>query len=287
MKKYLDIPVTEPLVSLDTHITYAHVKIGGILRGLKMSLMLPAGKAAPPKPFPVLVWAAGGGFLASESDNSIPQFTYFARRGYAVASIEYRTSNLAFFPAQIEDAKAAVRFLRAHADELGLDPNRVAIAGDSAGAYIANITGVTNGIKELDVGEYLHVSSDVQAVVSYYGGFNRIRWWEHNLKRHENAVSSRTKTELLMGGTPDEKPDIYAIGNAYLYDPMKMPPYLLLYGDADDKEARKQDDEFYEMLDKAGKEPEYYIFANAVHADNIFFQSAVKDIVLDFLNRRM
>jgi acetyl esterase/lipase len=118
---------------------------------------------------PVLIFAHGGRW-ARGSRERVPHLD-LVTAGYAIASVDYRLSGDAKFPAQIYDLKAAVRYLRANASELGIDPNRIGATGSSAGAHLAQLLGVTNGSAEHegDVGDYDNVSSDVNVIVSYYG----------------------------------------------------------------------------------------------------------------------
>src|ERR1035438_8305255 len=113
------------------------------------------------KDLPLIINIHGGAFRGGDKAMDVP-LDYLAR-GYAVASINYRLSQDAIFPAQIEDCKAAVRWLRANASKYGLDPSHFAAWGSSAGGHLAAMVGTTGGVKEYDVGENLGVSSRVQA----------------------------------------------------------------------------------------------------------------------------
>jgi len=118
---------------------------------------------------PLVVWIHGGAWRAGSKEN--PRALGLARRGYAVASINYRLSQAAIFPAQIEDCKAAIRFLRANAAKYSIDGDHVGAWGDSAGGHLAALLGTSGDVKELEgtVGDNLTVSSRVQCVVDYYG----------------------------------------------------------------------------------------------------------------------
>jgi hypothetical protein len=139
----------------------------------KLDLFLPR----EGKNLPLIIRVHGGAWMMGTKDWEKPED--FIRNGYAVASIGYRLSQHAKFPAQIEDCKAAVRFLRANAQKYNLDPNRFAAWGGSAGGHLAAMLGTTGDINEFDVGENLSCSSKVQAVVDYFGptdliGFHRM-----------------------------------------------------------------------------------------------------------------
>jgi len=129
------------------------------------------------EPVPLLVCIHGGGFVTNDLESRQAQFMYryFRDHGYAAATVNYRLAREAAFPAAIEDVKAAVRFLRAHAEEYNLDPDRIAVWGESAGGYLAVMTAITNDDEYTSLpftGEdepEEKVSSQVQALVDFYG----------------------------------------------------------------------------------------------------------------------
>ena len=142
----------------------------GVVDGhdLKLDLYLPTDAANPP----LLIWVHGGAWRRGSKERVLT--TAFVEDGYAMASLDYRLSGVAMFPAQIHDIKAAIRFLRGNASTFGYDATQVGILGSSAGGHLAALVGVTNGHDELEgeVGDYLQQSSNVQAIVSYFGASN-------------------------------------------------------------------------------------------------------------------
>jgi acetyl esterase/lipase len=124
---------------------------------------------------PLIVWIHGGGWQAG-SKEACPT-VYLAAKGYAVASINYRLSQHAAYPAQIEDCKAAIRWLRANAAKYHLDPDRVGVWGGSAGGHLVALLGTTAGMKELEgKGGNLDQSSRVQCVVDFFGPTDFVTW---------------------------------------------------------------------------------------------------------------
>src|SRR5687767_5636022 len=167
---------------------------------LKLDLYMPQGVANPP----LLVWVHGGAWQrgSKEGVDAID----LVRGGYAIASIDYRLSPVAKFPAQVHDIKAAIRYLRAKAGEHGYDGARIGITGSSAGAHLAALAGVTNGVPEYEgkVGAYLDQSSDVRVIVSYYGASNLTSILRQSTPY---GVGMRVPSlELLLGGGPEAKP---------------------------------------------------------------------------------
>ncbi len=128
-----------------------------------LDLYLPPGAG----PAPLIVWIHGGAFRMGDKGDRIP--SEMLEQGYAIASLNYRLSQHALFPAQIEDCKAAVRWLRAHADTYALDPSRFASWGESAGGHLAAMLGTAGHERSFEVGEHLEQSSRVQAVLDFFG----------------------------------------------------------------------------------------------------------------------
>jgi pectinesterase len=157
-----------PSVRAVTDVTYVRRSHGNPRHDLKLDLYLPAANGTAPRP--AIVFVHGGGWRAGVRANFAPMAIRMAERGYVAASISYRLSPEAPYPAAVIDAKAAVRWVRAHAADYGIDPGRIAIAGGSAGGQIAALAGVTNGEGRFDPdGGPAAVSSAVQAIVNIDG----------------------------------------------------------------------------------------------------------------------
>ena len=160
-----------------------------------------------PKPMPVIVWIHGGGFTEVECTRlSRPEnrFVELARRGYLIVSIDYRLAQEKPFPAQIQDCKCAIRFLRSHAEQFHIDPERIGVWGESCGGQVAALMAVEEGIPGFeDVGDWKGVSSGIQAAVAWYGGFDILKFTK--LLNDERFLT-------IYGGTPEEKHDLRAGG---------------------------------------------------------------------------
>lgn len=131
-------------------VVYRQVKSTRSVRQLHMSLLVPRTNELKP----AIVYFPGGGFLTAERDKFISMRLALAEAGFVVAAAEYRTIP-DIFPAPVLDAKAAVRYLRQHASEYGIDPVRIGVLGDSAGGWLAQMMGTTNGDKTFDKGDSL------------------------------------------------------------------------------------------------------------------------------------
>jgi acetyl esterase/lipase len=168
-----------------------------------LDLILPSNKVAKKK-LPLIVWIHGGGWKNGDkksglSPHRIPALVKTGR--YIGATIAYRLSGEAQWPAQIHDCKAAIRWLRGNADQYGIDPERIAVWGSSAGGHLVSMLGVTNRVKNLEgsIGKHLDQSSQVQAVVNYYGPCSLLQMNDHPSKIDHNAPGS---PESQLIGSP-------------------------------------------------------------------------------------
>lgn len=282
MKKDIKIELEQPLLVSVTEVTYKYYRCFAGYQPLKMSLMIPRDRTEDTAR-PLLIWVCGGGFEMLDKDVWMPEMQYFARHGYSIASIEYRTHNQKPFPGLIEDAKEAVRYIRAYAGQFGIDPDRIAMMGESAGGYISSMLGVTGNTKEFDTGEYLEQSSEIQAVVNIYGRTRQVRGWYEKIEQGR----PRNTTELLMNGKPEDIPEVYEKATPTTYMRAGLPPFLILHGTEDKAVPIIQNDLFYEDLVKAGTDVDYYRVVGAGHGGPEFYQPEVKRIILDFLNKHL
>ncbi|EAQ78680.1 alpha/beta hydrolase [Blastopirellula marina] len=231
-----------PGVEMKKDLTYA--KIGD--RELKLDLYLPE-KAK--EPLPLVIWIHGGGWMGG-SKAGCP-----ARRltseGYAVASVEYRLSGEAIFPAQIEDCKAAVRWLRANAGKYGIQPDQFGVWGSSAGGHLVSLLGTTSDSGQFDVGEHLDVSSRVQAVCDYYGPTDLLQMDVKAIPRARKHLDPNSPESKLIGGPILENKEKAAKANPIEYISEKTPPFLIVHGDADPTVAHYQSELLFDALKKA------------------------------------
>lgn len=262
-----------------THVDITYATIDGT--ELKLDLYLPAG-ATKPK---LIVWVHGGAWR-SGSKADVP-IRGLLDAGYAIASVDYRLSPVAPFPAQVHDIKAAIRYLRAKEKEYGYDAGRIAIAGSSAGGHLAALVGVSNGHSELEgkVGEHLGESSDVQAIVSFFGMSNLTtilaQSTPHGLKVRVPAL------QLLLGGQPEEKPDLARLASPVFHVDAKDPPLLLLHGDQDPQAPINQSHELQGRYDAAGVSCRFVVVHGGKHGGSEFFNAERLKLVQEFLAERL
>ena len=212
----------------------------------RLDLYLP--EAVPEKPLPLLVYIHGGGWRAG-SKVGCPVASY-AARGYIVASVEYRFSQKAIFPAQIQDCQAAIRWLRAHAEEYGLDAKAFGVGGSSAGGHLVALVGTSGGVREFDVGQHLDMSSAVQAVYDLYGPTDLIRFGQ--TPGYESHATAESPEGKLLGGAPAQMKEAAAKANPITHIDANDPPFLIVHGDADPTVPINQSESLYAALVEAG-----------------------------------
>jgi acetyl esterase/lipase len=194
---------------------------------------------------PLIVYVHGGGWEHGDKmgDSWNPDNLQLLWDGYAMASINYRLAGpAAIWPAQIQDCKAALRWLRAHAEQYGYDPNRIGVIGESAGGHLVAMLGATNGDKTFDVGENLNASSDVACVVDLFG--------VSDFTLPMPALVTNLKA--LFGGSPSERPELARSASPVHYVHAGQPPMLVVHGTADKLVPYLQAEVLVEAMEKAG-----------------------------------
>ena len=247
-----------------------------------LDLYLPEKSAGP---LPLLIWVHGGGWMNGSKDNCLPLRQGFAQRGFAVASINYRLSSHAIFPAQIEDCKAAIRWLRAHAKEYNLDPGRFGVWGSSAGGHLVALLGTSGDVKTFDTGANLDQSSRVQAVCDWYGPTDfAVFATTPGYERHGTDSSAEAK---LLGGVVAEKKDQAAKASPLTYVTPGDPPFLIMHGDKDGTVPPNQSQLLFDALKKAGVSAHFHTIHGAGHGGPGFAGKEIEDMVAQFFQERL
>ncbi len=228
-----------------------------------LDLLLPQ-RSGDEKP-PLIVWIHGGAWkLGDKTDTpAVP----FVKAGYAVASLNYRLTSTARFPAQIQDCKAAIRWLRANAEAYHFDPNKIGVFGMSAGGHLVALLGVTNDDRQFDdVGGNLNVSSNVQAVCDWSGITDLAtldKQSTHTVKLDGEEPDAPVK--LFLGDRAGKVPAIAKRASPVAYISPKNPPFLIMHGDKDGVVPIEQSNEFYEKLKKNGVDAKFIVVKGGAH----------------------
>ncbi|WP_432506755.1 alpha/beta hydrolase fold domain-containing protein [Kineococcus arenarius] len=235
---------------------------------LLMDLVLPAGAGGPSGPPPVVVWLHGGGWFTGDRHLAPDLTRFFAARGIAMASIEYRLSGQALFPAQLHDVRAAVRHLRREASALGVDGTRIGLWGSSAGGHLAALAGVTGHVRVLP-GERVgddEPGADVQAVAEGYGPVDLERVVADSSGSAPPAMSGANAPEArLLGGPPAERPEAARAASPLTHVTAAAPPFQIAHGTADVLVRCDQSVLLHEALVAAGVESTLHLLDGYRH----------------------
>jgi len=246
---------------------------------LALDVYLPAGVTSPP----LVVWVHGGAWTSGTKANPPAEFV---AHGYALASLDFRQSTTARFPAQVHDIKAAIRFLRAMRARYGdYRTDRIAIAGSSSGGHLAALVGVTNGDAELEgrVGGSFEQSSSVQAILDYYGASNLTTILAQSTP-HGLSVR-RPALDRLLGAQPETVPALAELASPMDHIDRGDPPLFILHGDQDPQMPVNQSLELQGAYEKLGLDVELRIVHGAAHGGAVFFSPAYLEPALAFLRR--
>jgi acetyl esterase/lipase len=288
---------------------------GRVLKGLEFAhpkgsapLLLDLYLPAAPKQsgtLPAVIHYHGGGWRTGGRSSLGPTvdalglspIERLADAGFVVASVDYRLSSVATFPAQLLDAKTAVRWLRVHAAEYNVDPDRIYAWGDSAGGHLASLVGLTAGSPKYrgdaeSLDDLTGVSDTVAAVAAWYPPTDLLHM---GLQRLPDAVASAddpgSREALLLGAQPAEAPEKAAAASPLTYAGRHAPPFFLAHGTADRFVPPAQSATLAAALEAAGTDVELLLIEGADHMWQLPGQNpaaAVKaaDATIDFFRRQ-
>lgn len=286
------VEVTTGQVDTIGGVIYSQVKSTRAMRQLRMTVLVPRTNDLKP----AIVYFPGGGFISADYEKYSEMRTALARAGFVVAAAEYRVVPDKF-PALVQDGKAAVRYLRAHAEEYGIDPARIGVMGDSAGGYVAQMLGTTNGERVFDKGDFTDKSSDVQAAVSLYGISDLRSIGEGFPEAVQKVHKSPAVTEALLvngtafgtfpGATIDSNPEKALAASSMGHMQGKKPPFLIMHGTADTLVSPMQSRHLYDALKAGGNKAELILVDGAGHGDVYWYQTPIIDRVVTWFKKTL
>ncbi|MDO4266829.1 MAG: alpha/beta hydrolase [Eubacteriales bacterium] len=274
----------------------------GNMMELKMSVMLQNGNSEmrlaagvddeeDKEPKPAILWVPGGGYRGTDKNLMVPEMMFLADAGYVVASMYYRSSAEGHFPDQIIDVKTAIRFLRAHAEEYEIDPERIGVIGRSAGGHLSALAAMNEDLYDSE--EWKEYSSDVQACCDMFGPVDLVKLMEFDAYMMEHDPNYRWKTVedthagALMGGEVSTMIDRARLASPPYLLTDRMAPMMILHGDCDKLVPVEISEEFYKKIVEAGMEDrtELCILKGAGHGTREFFQPLLKDVIVRFFDK--
>jgi len=289
-------PVDYANVSIESSRSWIDANYAGDnLTAHQLDIHLPKTGTAP---FPIVICVYGSAWFSNNSKGTT--FTTglgqrLLKEGFAVVTINHRSSSDAKFPAQIQDVKAAIRFIRANAAKFSLDNSFIGITGWSSGGHLSSLTGTTNNIKteiingltvdiEGTVGKFTSESSKVNAVVDWFGPTDFLIMDSCGSSfKHNDAKSPESS---LIGGAIQENKEKVALANPISYVRKDNPPFLIFHGDKDPLVPHCESVKFYERLKKEGAKAELIIIPEGGHGPGVMIEKYY-DRMIEFFKVEM
>jgi len=271
---------------------YLDIPYATVSDAQKLDIYLPD---AMDKPVPVIVAIHGGEFIRGDKgDRQVDPMKEGVHRGYAVVSLNYRLSGEAIFPAAIQDIKAAIRWIRANADKYNLNPDKIAVWGNSSGGHLVSLAGTSGGVAELEdlsLGN-AEFASNVQAVVDWYGPINFLKMDEQFTKSGKGVANhgeADSPESMFMGAKIGDVPDEVKKANPETYISADDPAFFIQHGTLDRAIPTQQSINFYnKLVPVLGEENvTLNLLKGARHADPAFGTEENLDLVFTFLDKEL
>ena len=259
-------------------ITFA--KIGDTT--LQLDLYPSPGAATPG---PLIIWIHGGAWRSG--DRKDMPLGALLTKGFAIASLDYRLTPVAPFPANIHDIKAGVRFLRARAAAYNIHPDRFVLAGSSAGGHLAALAALTYKNVELEgtVGACLQTSSKVQAVISFFGASDLTTILSQSTA---HGLSVRVPAlNLLYGGSPELHPGLARLASPVFHLDREDPPILLFHGDKDQQMPPQQSAALAAACAAIGLDCQLRTVPGGEHGGAAFYGAGMMEETAEFLRSKL
>lgn len=279
------IPLTPILdnYDLETITNVVYREVDG--HKLHLQLILPYGNEG--ESFPTVLFVPGSAFYKQNVSSRIANLATLAMRGYAVALLEYRGSEITPFPGHILDAKAGVRFLMEHASEYRMDKDKLFIMGDSSGGYTAMMTGITWGEEALEESAD-GMDNPIRGIIDLFGPSD-FTTMNDELSAMDHRTPHCPEGDFIGGYSVLERPDLVepTIIKNHLSKEKEIPPLLMFHGSNDELVPFGQSCQLYQALKEYGKEATFYQVLGAHHGGREFWTSNVLDIVCEFIQKHM
>jgi len=245
-------------------------------------------------PYPVVVCIYGSAWFS----NNLKGATFttglgqrLLKEGFAVVTINYSSSSDAKFPAQVQDVKAAIRFIRGNSTAFSLDTNFIGITGWSSGGHLATLAGTTNNLKtttvnglnidiEGNLGKFTNQSSSINAVVDWFGPTDFLTMDSCGSSFSHNDVKSPESS--LVGGAIQENKDKVALANPISYVNKNNPPFLIFHGDKDPLVPHCQSEKLHEQQQRSGAESQLVIIQGGGHGPGVMIEKYYDQMIAFF-----
>lgn len=280
----IDLPMDKDAIGTRLYLDVPYITRDGAALHLQILVPYKHGDEGSQR-FPLIVYVQGSAWRKQDIHSNMMQLERIASRGYVVAIVEYRPSDIAPFPAQIQDTKTAIRFLRSQAAAYHIDGGRVVVMGDSSGGHTAVMAGFTAHLPQLDTDAYGEHSCAVSGIVDYYGPTDVGRMC---LRPSTMDHITKDSPEGRMVGGYDllDHPEKVAptVVMNYVCRDRALPPLLMLHGTKDRLVPFNQSVMLYEKMKAEGKQVTFYRIKNGDHGGPAFWTPPVLDAVCSFIS---
>lgn len=235
------------------------------------------------KPVPLIVYIPGSAFHKQDVKQRVAQLAILAVRGYAVALLEYTPSEEKPFPQFIFDAKSGIQFMKDNSEKYHIDKENVFVMGDSSGAYTALMSGLTNGITDLEDESLTNSDYAVNGIIDFYGPTDITTM--NNAPSSQDHKTPDSPEGCMIGGLNvlESAVSQKTIIKNYVNDDRELPPVIIFHGSNDELVPFSQSCELYTALTEHNKTVSLYQIDNAHHGDRQFWSSEVLDLIQDFI----
>lgn len=238
--------------------------------------------------YPAILYVQGSAWAKQDQYKRLGVMARLAQQGFVTAILQYRESELAAFPAQVQDAKTGVRFLRKYAEEYHIDAENIFLMGDSSGGHTSVIASFTADEDILDTDVYGEFSCKVNAVVDLYGVTDACH--REDFPTTPNHGEPDSPEGMLIGGKDIyEYPELSAPLTCanYVSAEKELPPILIMHGTNDQMVSYRQSVRLYKKLLEEEKDVTFYLIENASHGDNAFWMDNTLEIIVDFIKKHI
>ncbi|MDR1866981.1 MAG: alpha/beta hydrolase [Treponema sp.] len=264
------------------NVEYAH------LDGIKLCLqiLVPFTRNEPERVYPCIVFAQGSAWMKQNVFVQCPMLSRLAVKGYVIAVVQYRHSEIAVFPAQIQDAKNAIRYMRIHAREYHVNSESIIAAGDSSGGHTAMFCGIVEDDSEMDKNIFPGIPATVKGIVNYYGAVSLI--YEDGFPSTVNYGLPDSPEGMLMGKVNlREHPELQERGSVecYIRPELTIVPTLILHGTKDRTVNVSLSVNLFQKMKECGKDVNLYLVDGADHGGAEFWTDEVCCLVDTFAKK--
>ena len=269
----------------DIHVNVVYDRKGDV--DLHLQILVPRHPDEQDRRYPLIVYIPGSAWMKQSVFLSLPNMLEMVKKGYVAAIVEYRHSGLASFPAQAEDAKTAIRFMRMHADEYSVNPDKVALWGDSSGGHTALMAGLTEGSWP-DNGTYGDISCKVSCIVDWYGPTD-LGAMNAYPSAQDHIEPESPEGRVIGFKNVADNPQLAAKASPlyYISQEKEIPPILIMHGNRDQLVCYQQSVALYRKLVGMKKDVRMVCLDGAYHGTGGFQSDEALDMVDRFVKEKL